>query len=117
MEIDGIRLVNLCTQTMRFFLPGGGGTIEVPPSGITARVEVIEDEVGYFCGIPLVRQRFSPMINHLPDPVPGVVYLVSTMVLQACPGRDDLLAPNTGPRGGVRGPDGQIHGVTSLVCH
>lgn len=53
----------------------------------------------------------------LPEPTPGVHYVVSLPVLMALAGqRRDLLAPGTGPEdGAIRTPDGQIFAVTRLV--
>ena len=68
-------------------------------------------------GIPLIRQEYSE-IDGLPDPVPGTMYIVSLIVLNALrPGaRYDVCAPATGPNdGAIRDERGQVIAVTKLV--
>ncbi len=72
------------------------GTIGTyPPSGIIARVEIDGEEVGVIEGMPLVRARFGTLVG-LPDREPGTFFVVSLLVLALCPGRTDLVAPDTG---------------------
>lgn len=53
----------------------------------------------------------------LPDPSPGTNYIVSLIVLAACPGRTDVFAPGTGPNdGAVRNDKGHVVAVTRLIA-
>lgn len=56
-------------------------------------------------------------VQGLPDPKPGVKYIVSSMVLNALKGkRNDLVAPATGHPDCVRNDKGQIVSVPGFVC-
>lgn len=59
------------------------------------------------------------VVEGLPGPevAPGAVYIVSLLVLDRCAGRDDVVAPATGPNDGARRNEkGQIAAVTRLVA-
>ena len=53
-------------------------------------------------------------VEGLPDPIPGVYFIVSLMVAQALPERGDLLVPDTGPGSACRDSQGRIVGVKYL---
>jgi hypothetical protein len=85
----------------------------IPPSGWVAQVnsyEIPSDPIG---GIATVR-RVWETVEGLPYPVNGVVYLVSPLVLEHVRGRDDVLAPDTGPTA-IRDAAGQIEAVQRLI--
>jgi hypothetical protein len=91
--------------------------LTVPPSGRVARVAVLQEPVGRLevqgRPIPVVSQTYGE-IEGLPEPVPGVSYLVSNVVRTVLGiERPDVLAPDTGPTG-IR-LDGHIVGVTQLI--
>jgi hypothetical protein len=96
--------------------------VTFPPSGTVARVATIQTEAGTitFDGhtFPVVHNTYGA-VEGLPGPEPGTVYLVSALVLSALEAqgiyRDDVFAPDTSPKGAIRGPDGQIKGVRQLV--
>jgi len=50
-------------------------------------------------------------VEGLPEPQSNTVYIVSTLVAQAVPHRDDIIAPDTSPQGVVRDSEGKIIGV------
>lgn len=81
------------------------GQTTFPPSGIEARCHVDEVEVYDFCGIPLVTQHFGDVAD-LPaySSALRVSYIVSRVVAEACPERDDLYFPTKL----VRNTDGKI---------
>ena len=100
-------------------LHGADGVVRtLPPSGKVARVRVervmldqatpISSETG---PIDIAAER--PLcIEGLPEPVAGVIYVVSRVVAEAAR-RVDVLCPDTGA-GAVRA-DGQIIGTYGLV--
>jgi len=86
----------------------------LPPSGEVARVKPIEVPVGDLDGIPVIRRAWGP-IEGLPEPAPGVRFLVSALVLERVPPlRHDVLAPDTGATA-LRDPAGIVVAVRRLV--
>lgn len=65
---------------------------DFPSMGI-ARVSAKEVEINDFEEIPVIQQIFDDKIEGLPDPKPGVGYIVSRMVAMAARNRDDLFVP------------------------
>ena len=61
-------------------------------------------------GIPLTTTSFGDVID-LPAPQDGVFFIVSRLVLSACPDRNDLLVPNDL----VRDDNGNIIGAKSFA--
>ncbi len=128
-KVEWAKLVNLtphpvtiCDENCRPVL-----TLPPPPSGRVARVkqerklekvlQVIHriDEVSMdIVMIPIVETEFSE-VEGLPEPRQGVVYVVSSVVLEAVKGRrDDVVAPDTGPGSVCRDENGRIIGVRFL---
>ncbi|MBI5646679.1 MAG: hypothetical protein HY962_07080 [Ignavibacteriae bacterium] len=68
----------------------GSRTFE--PCGRVARVVEEVADVREIGGVRLERRRLARVIN-LPDPLPGILYLVSARVRVACPDRTDLASP------------------------
>ena len=84
----------------------------IPPSGI-ARVKGATTQVDTVDGVPIYRSTFKDTIEGLPDPIPGVIYIVSALALNAVPeGRTDVVAPgNT-----VRDKQGKAIGCQGFRC-
>jgi hypothetical protein len=103
------RLINLTPHTV--VLAG----LEIPPSGIVARVEEHVTRVGTLAigehEIPLVAKRFGEIIN-LPEREDGVLYVTSALVAQAAwaIGRTDVVHPGDL----VRDAEGRVIGAASL---
>ena len=86
------------------------------PSGFVPRmtVEVVVNPlISLAGGVPVVKSVFGGVVG-LPNP--GVdadgnplIYIVSTMLAQACPHRVDLISPDTGPTAIREG--GQVQAV------
>jgi len=95
------------------------GETTVPPSGSVARVSATPGAVtqreGFPC--PVAEATVYGDVEGLPSPVPGVIYLVSSMVLARCTGRADVFGPGTGPNDEpVRNEKGQVVAVTRLIA-
>lgn len=127
-----VRLVNLTPHPITLQLVDGAGQhfpVTLPPDGRVPRVEVFRDQVavlGYTptpdsyrvldqAGDPAdliipVRQTSTGAITGLPDPEPGVLYIVSRMVAEAAPEREDLVFPDELLRDG----EGRVVACTSL---
>ena len=66
--------------------------------------------IGDINGIPLTTTSFGDVVD-LPAPQDGVFFIVSRLVLSACPDRNDLLVPNDL----VRDDNGNIIGAKSFA--
>ena len=95
-----VKVVNLTPHAITDAVTG----TTFPPSGEVARVSSTSVPVGTIMGIPVVRTTFGE-VTGLPASVPGTVYLVSGMVLEAAP-RWDLIAPGELVRDGAGNPKG-----------
>lgn len=84
------------------------------PSEGSARVKTSSRVVDECGGVSVISTEYGE-VEGLPDPTPGVTYLVSFMVAAAARGRTDLLGPATGPADGViRDTKGQIFAVRAF---
>lgn len=81
--------------------------VVVSPTLPSVRMSSKSILIGNVNGIPVKKTVFGELEN-LPDPVPGVVYVVSTPAAQkaAAMGRTDVIAPNTAPGQDIRYPEG-----------
>ncbi len=70
----------------------GGSVRLIPTSGGIARVTVSREVVAAVDGIPVSRVTLGS-VEGLPEKKPDTYYLVSALVAQACPDREDLLSP------------------------
>jgi hypothetical protein len=117
--VGEVEFINLTPHPV-VILTTSGEEVVIPPSGRVARVATTQEVVATLTphnhNIEIVRTRFGE-IENLPEPEPGVLYIVSTLVAQAAvalQGRQDVVAPDTGPQSAVRGEDGQIRAVRRL---
>lgn len=87
------------------------GLAAIPSSGV-ARCEVTSTLFGGHGGAVLIRAAYGAVVG-LPDPVDGVMYIVSALVRAAVPARDDVASPGDL----VRDSDGNITGCKNLVVN
>jgi hypothetical protein len=104
-------LINLTPHAVTIRV--GDCDVVIPPSGRVARVTSQEVPGDPIWNVPTVRRVWGG-VEGLPGPAPGILYLVSSLVLEHVHGRDDVLAPDTGPTA-VRDAAGQIVAVRRLV--
>lgn len=64
----------------------------IPSSGL-ARCKQSTSNVDLIAGISITETQFGE-VEGLPEPSNGVYYIVSRLVMAACPDRTDLLVPN-----------------------
>ena len=108
-------LINLTPNPIT--IHGTSDVITVPPSGKVARVSSTPGVVRHIlpCGAPVYTAPTFGVVEGLPDPTPGILYIVSAVVLSRCVGRDDVVGPGTGPAdGAIRDEAGRITAVTRL---
>ena len=103
-------MINLTPHAITLALPSGE-SVTFPPSGRLARVTSQEVVIGALQGAPIIKRQFGA-VEGLPED--GTPCLVSALVLSACPGREGVYAPDTGPTA-IR-KDGQVVAVTRLVA-
>ena len=105
-------MLNLTQHAITLITPNGEFVFQ--PSGTIARVETLETIVGEcpITGAPIVRRVKGQPIG-LPEA--GTVCLVSSMVLEECPGRAGVFAPDSG-KTAIRNEKGHVVAVTQLVA-
>lgn len=81
-----------------------------PPSGVAARVSSSFTEITND-----VCEVVYGEVENLPAPKEGTRYIVSALVLAACKGRQDVVAPATGHPATVRNDKGHIVSVPCFV--
>lgn len=81
----------------------------VKSSGSLARVATKIVTVGFIDEIPVTATEFGE-VEGLPEPVDGVIYIVSSLVAQRVPNRNDVFIPSES----VRDSQGRIIGCKSL---
>ncbi len=85
-----------------------------PPSGMVATVKTQDIDSNPAGGFPCVRTSFGE-VQGLPGYEDDTVYIVNALVLDRCKGRNDVVAPDTGPSAlrFADGPNkGQVRAVT-----
>jgi hypothetical protein len=90
------------------------GLCSIPPTAPAARVSSDFIPEPPIDGIEFGITKFGAVEN-LPDPVPGVWYIVSAPVIDACSYRRDLVRPDTGPDSVIRDEAGKIIAVRRLT--
>jgi hypothetical protein len=80
-----------------------------PAAKKPARVTFAQDHAGMVDGI-LIYRWFTEEIVNLPEPKPDTCYIVSKILAQACPEREDLIFPGTV----VRDADGHVVGCVDF---
>ena len=103
-----MNFVNLTPHVVRL-----NNGISFEPSGVVARVSADLQEVETINGVKLFRQTFGE-VEGLPEEIPGTIYIVSALVLNAVD-RGDCVAPATGSKETIRDENGQIISVPGFV--
>ncbi len=104
-------LINCTPHSLTIHGHGHGEPVLLAPSGICPRLATDRSAAPDTDGIPTVRTRMGE-VTGLPDAVPGTYYVVSGLVLSACPGRADLRSPGEP----VRDAEGKIVGCRGLCA-
>ncbi|WP_434740706.1 hypothetical protein [Micromonospora sp. SH-82] len=112
--VPDVEVVNLTPHVVR--LVGDELTVEVPASGPPARVVLQPDvvdgavRVGALV-VPLKRTAASPVVVGVPEPRPGMLFIVARPVAEALAERGDLVYPHDT----VRDAEGRVVGCRSLA--
>ena len=100
--------VNLTPHILNI-IAAEGSTVDIPPSGNIARVSSISSIVATVNGININKQTFGKVMD-LPDAQDDVVLIVSRMVKDRVPDRDDVVVPGVP----FRDTDGKVIGAWGL---
>lgn len=102
-------IVNLTPHDIHLYR--GDELVETVKSGGIARVSVRSEIIGEINGFPISKNFYGEIIG-LPEPQPGIFYVVSALVAQAAAGkRADLLVVNDT----VRDEEGRIVGCRGFA--
>ena len=104
-----MEIINLTPHTITFVDAENNVVREVPASGTLARLSTSTKIIGEVAGIPITETVFGE-VEGLPSPETGKIYLVSSLVAQACNERVDVFIPAES----VRDSEGRIIGCRSL---
>ena len=103
------QFINLTPHILNI-IAADGSTVYIPPDGNRiARVGSISSIVATVNGINISRQTFGKVVD-LPDAQDDVVYIVSRMVKDRVPDRDDVVVPGVP----FRDTDGKVIGAWGL---
>lgn len=110
-----MNIVNLTPHALNLMSEGPDGpVVTIPPSGIVARCDTSRVQAGTVTvdgiTIPVNQTRFG-MVSNLPDPQPDTIFVVSALVAQAVPDRQDVVIPDDA----VRDDQGRIIGCRALA--
>jgi hypothetical protein len=89
-------------------LPG----MSLEPCKMVSRCTEKTIRVGEFLGIELITREYGD-VTDLPEPAEGTLYIVSMLVRQALPHRQDIASPGDL----IRDTNGQIIGAKNLVVN
>ena len=88
-----VRVVNLMPHAARI-IDNHGRVVKIfPQGGVPARVPDYADPYAYIEGVEVVNVGYPKRAEHLPEPRPGVLLIVSRAVAERFPERPDLLFP------------------------
>ena len=110
-----MNIVNLTPHALNFMSQGPDGpVVTIPPSGLVARCAVDRVQVDTVTvdgiSVPVNQTRFGE-VSDLPDPRPDTIFVVSALVAQAVPDRQDVFITDDA----VRDDQGRIIGCRALA--
>lgn len=109
-----MNIVNLTPHSITLCDDAGKPIRVIEPTKPAARVLSTVRVVDEVDGIPITETAFGA-VEGLPAPSKDTVYIVSLLVQQAVPQRQDVFRPDTGSQSVVRDSAGQIFGVRALA--
>src|SRR5690606_37349902 len=81
-SVDIMKFINLTPHAVSIRNEAGEEVLALPPSGAVARVAEQREALGLLAGIEISRASYGAA-EGLPEPRPGVAYIVSALVLAA----------------------------------
>ena len=108
------QIINLTPHAVNIVGDDNSVVITIEASGNVARcsqtIDIVGDITVNSVSIPISSSSYGEVVD-LPAPQVGVYYIVSRLVMSACPNRQDLLVPNDL----VRDEAGRVIGCRSLA--
>lgn len=104
-----MKFVNLTPHAINF-VDGDGTVIKTVPSAGLARVVATREKVAIIDGIAVNKTSFGE-ITGLSEAEDGTIYIVSSLVAQACPERQDVFVVDDT----VRDENGRIIGARAIA--
>ena len=104
-----MEIINLTPHNINIVDDKGTPLRVFEPSGTVARVNERRMSRGFLDDIRLYAKSYGEVEN-LPDPIPGTVFIVSNIVMEAEQNRTDLVCPDEF----TRDQEGKIIGCKSL---
>ena len=110
-----MKIINLTPHDLNLMPKGPDGpVVTIPRSGIVARCTVDRVQVNDITvdgiSVPVNQTRFGEVFD-LPDPQPDTIFVVSALVAQAVPERQDVFIVDDA----VRDDQGRIIGARALA--
>lgn len=87
-----MKLVNLTPHEINIVREDGSKILDVPTSGIVARADERRTSVD-IAGLDISVSEITYGAVEMPEPEPGVIYIVSALAAQQLPNRQDILIP------------------------
>lgn len=107
---ENVTIINLTPHTINVLGTDNQPVMAIEPSGQLARLSTSRECIGSVNGIP-VNATVMGDLTGLPDPQPGIVYLVSLAAAKAVPDRDDVFVTDDA----VRDETGRIVGCRAFA--
>ena len=110
-----MKIINLTPHPLNLMPEGPDRPmVTIPPSGLVARCAVDRVQVDTITvdgiAVPVNQTRFGE-VSDLPDPQPDTIFVVSALVAQAVPDRQDVFIVDDA----VRDEQGRIIGCRALA--
>lgn len=102
-----LTVVNLTPHTVNLLI--SGDRIRLPRGGKIPRIEETMKHDGDIDGVSVYTIEYGAVTN-APPIIPGTIYIVSKMIVEALPGRNDLFFPIMLERDG----QGNVHAARGL---
>ena len=110
-----MNFVNLTPHVITIHCQYGEADLVIQPEPEPARVTSAPGSCLSGGPVPLYSAPNFGAVQGLPDPIPGVSYIVSGLVAGRCVGRSDVWSPGTGPNDSPIRKEGRIVAVTRLI--
>jgi hypothetical protein len=120
-DVTCVRLINLLRGPLNIYDDARMLVVSVPPAGHTARADirpggvtplyVTSTDLALPCLTNLHQVEYAGIVG-VPDPEPGVLFVVPSIVRRGLPDRSDVVSPGRA----LRDSTGNVIGCVGLEC-